>query len=239
MGATTGFVICVWLGEANIYANPILLPQFTNREDLLLQMSVFDDDLNQAVNLSGITGSGTFSSWTVTDGAIATTSSTAITIPQFPVGNQLSSLALTVGTSLGILAGDPILIADSGTGLNTMSGYVLSYTSSNGALVVQIGVALQFEIRRPLNSGPLSYGYGYSSFPAIGRYDDDIPEITASLGNGILITDIGYLQILIPETQFKQLAPGTRRASLSMTDSVNTRQLFLAQLPILSGGLTN
>jgi hypothetical protein len=222
-----------------MYANPILLPQFSNREDLLLQMSIFDDDLNTAVNLSGTTGSGTFNSWNVTDGAIATTSSTSITIPAFPIANQLSSLALTVGTSLGILAGDSITIADSGTGLNTMSGYVLSYTSSTGALVVQIGVTLQFEIRRPLNSGPLSYGYGYSSFPAIGRYDDDVPEITAALGTGILITDVGYLQIMIPEVQLKQLAPGTRRASLTMTDSVNTRQLFMAQLPILMGGVTN
>jgi hypothetical protein len=202
-------------------------------------MSVFDDDLNQAVNLSGTQGSGTFSSWNVTDGAIATTSSTTITIPAFPIGNQLSSLALTVGTGLGILAGDPITIADGITGANKMTGYVLSYVSSTGALVVQIGVTLQFEIRRPLNSGPLSYGYGYSSFPAIGRYDEDIPELTLTLGAGILITDIGYLQILSPESQFKSLAPGTRRASLTMTDSVNTRQLFLAQLPILMGGVTN
>jgi hypothetical protein len=41
-----------------MYANPILLPQYSNREDLLLPISIFDDDLNQAINLSGTTGSG-------------------------------------------------------------------------------------------------------------------------------------------------------------------------------------
>jgi hypothetical protein len=202
-------------------------------------MSIFDDDLNQAINLSGTQGAGTFSSWNVTDGAIATTSNTTITIPQFPISNQLSALALTVGVGLGILAGDPILIADGMTGANAMTGYVLSYVPATGALVVQIGVAMQFEIRRALDAGPLSYGYGYSSFPAIGRYDLETPEITASLGNGITIIDVGFVQIMIPESQIKQLAPGTRRASLTMTDSVNTRQLFMAQLPILNGGVTN
>jgi hypothetical protein len=222
-----------------MYANPILLPQFTNREDLLITLSVFDDDLGTAVSLSGTVGSGTFSSWNVTDGAIATTSSTTITIPAFPIGNQLSSLALTVGVGLGILAGDPILISDSSTGKNTMSGYVLSYTPSTGALVVQIGVTLQFEIRRQPRGGSQSVGFGYSTIPAIGVYNETTPEIIASLGNGILITDVGFIQIFIPEVTMKTLHPGTRRASLTMTDSVNTRQLFLAQLPILSGGVTN
>jgi hypothetical protein len=218
-----------------MYANPILLPQYTNREDLLLPVSIFDDDLDEAVNLSGCTGSGTFASWNVVDGAIATTSVTPITIPPLPLGNQLSALALTVGIGLGILAGDPITITDAVTGANSMTGYVLSYAAATGALVVQIGVSFQFEIRRPSRAGPMSYGYGYA---AVGTYDEDTPEITASLGNGILITDIGYLQILIPESQMKTLRPGTRRASLTVTDSVNTRQIFCAQLPILSGGVT-
>lgn len=222
-----------------MYANPILLPQFSNREDLLLPVSVFDDDLDVAVNLSGTTGSGTFSSWKVTDGVIITSSTTAITIPAYPIGNQLSALALTVGTGLGILATDPVVISDT-SGLNTMTGYVLSYSPNTGALVCQIGMAFQFEIRREQHSGSgYGYGIGYSPYPAMGVYDESAPEITASLGNGIMITDLGYMQIMIPETTIRKLRQGTRRASLTMTDSVNTRQLFIAQLPILSGGVTN
>jgi hypothetical protein len=79
----------------------------SNREDLLLPVSLVDDDLNQPINLSGTTGSGTFSSWNIVDGAIATTSATPITIPPFPIGNQLSALALTVGAGLATQPGDP------------------------------------------------------------------------------------------------------------------------------------
>jgi hypothetical protein len=221
-----------------MYANPILLPQFSNREDFYLPISVYDDDLNQAVNLSGCTGSGTFSLWNIVDGAIVTTSTTTITIPATPINNQLSSLSLTVGVGLGIKTGDPITITDGITGTNSMTGYVLSYASTTGALVVQIGMTFEFEIRKQPHSGPLSYGYGYSSYPALGTYDEATPEITASLANYISITDIGYLLINIPESVMKTLRPGTRRACLTMTDSVNTRQLFIAQLPILSGGVT-
>ena len=205
---------------------------------MLLPVSIFDDDLNQAVNLSGTTGSGTFASWTVTCGTVATSSVTSITIPSFPIGNQLSALALTVGTSLTIAAGSPIVIADA-SGLNTMSGYVLSYSSNTGALVCQIGVAFQFEIRRQPHAGALYSNWGYSTFPSMGVYDENVPEITASLGNNIMITDVGFAQIMIPESLMKTLRPGTRRASMVMTDSVNTRQLFIAQLPILGGGVTN
>lgn len=222
-----------------MYANPILLPQFSNREDILIPLSIFDDDLNQPLNLSGCTGSGTFASWNVIDGTIVTISNTQITIPTPPIGNQLSALALTVGAGLAIKAGDPITITDAVTGQNSMVGYVLSYASTTGALVVQIGMTFQFEIRKQPHSGPLSYGYGYSSFPALGTYDEDVPEITASLANYITITDVGFIQILIPESVVKTLRPGTRRASLTMTDSVNTRQLYCAQLPIVSGGVTN
>lgn len=221
-----------------MYANPILLPQYSNREDLLIPLSIYDDDLNQAINLSGCTGSGTFASWNVVDGAIATTSNTILTIPTPPIGNQLSALALTVGVGLGISAGDPITLTDGVTGKNSMSGYVLSYSPNTGALVVQIGMTFQFEIRKQPHSGPLSYGYGYSSYPALGTYDEDAPEIVGSLANYVAITDVGYIQILVPESVMKTLRPGTRRASLTMTDSVNTRQLFCAQLPIVSGGVS-
>lgn len=220
-----------------MYINPVQLPQTTNREDLFILMSVFDDDLNVPINLAYITGSGTFNNWKVTDGTIVTASATQLTIPQYPVGNQLEAVALTVGVGLAIQAEDPIVIADP-SGVNTMSGYVLSYSPLTGALVCQIGFTFQFEIRHQRDGS--HGGSGYSSFGLTGVVNNSAPEITASLGNGISIVDVGFIQIMIQEKVMRKLRhPGTRVASMTMTDSVNTRQLFIAQLPILSGGVTN
>src|SRR5437899_2059502 len=134
-----------------MYMPRLTLPQFSNREDFLATVSVFDDDTGQPVKLDGCTVNGnaafTSSAWTVIDGAIVTASATQITIPVFPIGGQLSALALTVAAGLGILQGDPITIQDTATGKNSMAGYVQSYTVSTGALVVQIGVTFQFQIR--------------------------------------------------------------------------------------------
>lgn len=222
-----------------MYINPVLLPQFSNREDFLLPVSIFDDDTGQAINLSGTTINNpngfTGSNWNVTDGNIATNSTTQITIPPYPIGNDLSSLALTVGANVGIVAGDPIQIADP-TGQNTMTGYVLSYTPSTGQLVCQIGVTFQFEIR---NIGRHHHSDGFSPFFDMGIAPEAAPILTASLGNGIQITDMGFLQILIPEAQTRRLRNKTYLASMTMTDSINTRQIFIGKLPEQYGGVTN
>jgi hypothetical protein len=221
-----------------MYGYPVSLPAFSNREDFQLPVSIFDDDTGAAFNIASITlanPSGfTGNVWTVTAGTIVTASNTQITIPGYPIGNQLSALALTVGVGLAILPGSPITIADA-SGLNTMTGYVTSYASATGALVCQIGSTFQFEIRRgrPANSD------GYTTWFDFGVQPDRGPLLSASLGGGILITDLGYLQILIAEAQFRQLCePGTYMASLTMFDGVNTRQVFLASLPVLYGGVT-
>lgn len=224
-----------------MYINPVLLPAFSNREDFLLTVSVFDDDTGAAVNLSGTTlapanpNGFTGNNWTVTDGGILTNSTTQITIPSFPVGNQLSALSLTVGQNLGILAGDPIVIADP-TGLNTMSGYVSSYAASTGALVCQIGLTFQFEIR---SIGRHHHSDGFSPFFDIGIAPDAAPILSASLGNGVSIIDLGFLQILLPEAQTRRLRNKTYSASMTATDSVSTRQLFIGRLPEQYGGVTN
>jgi hypothetical protein len=228
--------------EAMMYQWPLSLPIFTNREDLLITGSIADDTTGNFISLNGITlalPSGfTSNAWTVTDGLIVTSSSTSITIPGFPTGNQLSSLSLTVGVGLGILVGDPIIIADTLTGLNTMTGYVISYTPSNGALNVQIGFTFEFEIRRRRDQQWTDSGY--TTWFDIGVEPDFGPLLSASLGNGITITDVGFYQILIPESQVKTLTSGgTYMAALTITDSVNTRQIFLAELPMLKGGVTN
>jgi len=207
----------------------------SNREDFVLPLSLFDDDLNQPINLAGIVGSGTFSAWSVGNGRVATSSATPITIPQYPIGNQLSALALTVGAGLAITAGDPVTIADAATGKNQMSGYVLSYGAASGALVAQIGVTFQFEIRK---AGPKNPGTGYISWYDFGTPDNIGPLLSASLGSGIFITDLGVIQITIPERLVRKLEGGTYLCGLTMTDSVSTRQLLVASLPVVRGGVT-
>jgi hypothetical protein len=45
--------------------------------------------------------------------------------------------------------------------------------------------------------------------------------------------------VTIPESQFKQLnGDGTYTAALTYTDTVNTRQVFRAPLPVIQGGVS-
>jgi hypothetical protein len=205
---------------------------------MLLSVSIFDDDTGDPVNIadcataSGFAFTGTH--WTVTDGAISTTSTTSITIPVFPIGNQLSALALTVGAGLGIKGGDAVQIVDQGNARNFMIGTVTSY-SPNGALVCQIGSTFQFEIRR---GAPRNDGSGYVPWYDFGTPNEIAPLIKAALGTGVTIVDLGYLQVLVPESTFRQLAIGTFNASLTMFDGVATRQVFIAHLPVWYGGVT-
>jgi hypothetical protein len=217
------------------------LPVFTNREDFVLPISMNDDDTGDPFNAAYITtatpgAAFTASSWNVTVGGIGTTSVTTLTIPAYPIGNQLLAVQLTVGTSLAIVPGANITIADH-TGLNTMSGYVSSYNPTTGVLVCQIGVSFQFEIRR---GKPNESGVGYVTWYDFGVQSDAGPLLSASLGSGIFITGIGQVLITIPEVQFKQLnGDGTYTAALTYTDTVNTRQVFRAPLPVIQGGVTN
>lgn len=222
-----------------MYAYPVLLPQTSNREDLLLTVALFDDDLGTPVLMDGTSVPGnqafTSSAWTVTDGTIVTTSATQITIPVYPIGSQLSVLPLTVGIGLAIAAGDPIKIADTATGLNTMIGYVLSYVSATGLLTVQIGDTFEFEVRR---TGAKFDGSGYIPWFDFGVQDEYGPLISAQLGNGITIVDVGVMQIFIPASTMQKLRGGTYLVAMTVTDSVNTRQMFIGQLPILHGGVS-
>lgn len=223
-----------------MYGNsPIFLSPVSNREDFLLSISIFDDDTGDPVNLSNtVTISGlpfTGSNWTVIDGPIVTTSSTPITIPTPPIGNQLSALTLTVGIGLGFIPGDPVEIRGTNAPNNFMLGTVTSYTPSTGVLVCQIGSTFQFEIRR---GSPRNDGSGYVPWYDFGTPGDIGAIIRASLGNGVMITDLGYLQVLIPESTFRRLHLGTYHASMTMFDGTNTRQVFIANLPVLYGGVT-
>jgi hypothetical protein len=221
---------------------PVLFPASSNREDFLHTLSLFDDDTGDPLNLSGTTranpGPFTAANWTVRVGAIITASVTPITIPDFPIGSQLSALALTVPAGLGILADDPVVISDQ-SGLNTMSGYVISYAPQTGALVVQIGVTFQFEIRSQSRNDGFGSDYNSSFDWGGGVPGGPAPCISAALGSGITHVDVGFIQIMIAETRMRQLRERTYLASLTLTDGVNTRQALVGKLPMQYGGVTN
>lgn len=140
-----------------MFADRILLPPVTNREDLYLPISVFDDDLGQPINM------------------------------------------------------------------------------------VALGWTFQFEIRR---GGPKNTGSGYIPWYDFGTPDDLGPLITATLnapaGAGtIIIDDVGYMHVWIPESVMKTLSSGTYQVAMTAFDGTYTRQLFVARLPVLYGGVTN
>lgn len=221
-----------------MYAWPVLLPVQTNREDLLLTLSLFDDDTGAAIDISGRTlanpGDFTASAWTVTDGGIVTASASTLTIKDYPFGNEMQALALVVGTGLGILAGDPVTIKDTATGLNTMTGYVTSYVASTGAMVAQIGPSFDFEIRGHHHGCDGGYGLSW----AIGDYPDQA-LITAQLGSGISVVELGKLQVKIPAATMSKLHHRTYSAAMAVYLGQETRQLFVGKLPIVSGGLSS
>lgn len=222
-----------------MYAWPILLPAITNREDLLRTVSLFDDDTGQAIDLSGRTlaapGDFTGSAWTVTDGAITTTSASTLTIKDYPFGNEMQAIALTVGVNLAILPGDAVTIADTPTGLNTMTGVVTSYVASSGAMVAQIGCAFDFEIR---GHHEHHHDGGYSSNSMFAGVDHPFPIIRAQLGSGISVIDVGVIQILIPASTIMKLRAKTYSEALVLYNGPDTRQVYIGKLPTLYGGVS-
>lgn len=221
-----------------MYINPVLFPQVTNREDLLRTVSLFDDDTGEAIDLSGrvlaAPGDFTAANWVVTAGAVVTASVSQLTIPDYPIGDQLLAVALTVGAGLAIAAGSPVTIADAATGANTMTGYVTSYAPATGALVAQIGCAFEFEIRGQHQASDDDGGYGASSY--IGSDACEAPLISAGLGNGLSLVDLGKIEIRIPAATMARLRHRTYGIAMSAYDGYDSRQLFIGKLPVFAGG---
>lgn len=224
-----------------MYAWPVLFPALTNREDFLRTVSLFDDDTGEALDVSGRTlaAAGDFAgnAWTVTSGTVVTASVSQLTVKDYPFGNEMQALALVVGLGLAILPGDPVTIADTATGLNTMTGYVTAYAPATGAMVCQIGSAFAFEIRGTYGSNAYDSGFGSQS-SQVGEYCDTGPIIAAQLGNMLTVIDVGIIEIRIPASVVLKLQHKTYGASMAMFDGSDTRQLFVGKLPVLSGGLS-
>jgi hypothetical protein len=221
-----------------MYLNPVLLPQQSNREDLLTTVALFDDDTGDAIDFSGrvlaAPGDFTAANWVVTSGAIVTASNSQLTVKDYPIQAEMQAIALTVGLGLAILAGSPVTIADAATGKNTMTGYVTSYAPATGALVAQIGWAFELEIRGSHHHGGYDGGYGASSY--IGSDDCEAPLISAALGSGISVIDLGKLQIRIPAATMAVLRHKTYRVGMTAFDGYDSRQIFIGKLPIFGGG---
>lgn len=223
-----------------MYQNPVLFPPFSNREDFLVTLSLFDDDTGQAIDVSNRTlanpGDFTAANWIVSVGAIVTASASALTIKDYPFGGEMLAVALNVGANLAIVAGNRVSISDV-TGKNTMTGYVTSYAPSTGALVCQISVAFQFEIRSHHHGDGYGDGYGSSS-SGIGSDDGSSPILSAQLGSGITVVDVGRIQLRIPAATFATLRHKTYGAAMTLFDGFDTRQMFIGKLPVLAGGVT-
>jgi hypothetical protein len=223
-----------------MYATPVLFPEQTNREDFLRTLSLFDDDTGEALDVSGRTlanpGDFTGSNWTVTDGTIITNSVTPLTIKDYPFGNEMQAIALTVGLNLAVLAGDRVTITDVNP-LNSMSGYVTSYAPSTGALVCQIGSNFDLEIRAHHDHHG-GFGGGYSESSSDIGVGSSGPIITAQLGNGITVVGLGVVQVRIPASTIFKLRHRTYNVGMIMTDGQDTRQMFIGKQPILSGGVS-
>jgi len=223
-----------------MYANPAIIRQTSNREDLILTVALYDDDTNQPIDLSYATWAMlgapfTGSAWTVTTSGVAVPSTTSLTIPYYPIGSELTSVALTVAPNLPIVPGNPVTIADANPA-NSMTGYVTSYATGTGALVCQIGVTFQLEIRRTEQLD--DWDWGYTTQWNFGTLMTDAPLIIASLGNGLSIIDLGRLQIRIAEAIMRKLTHRSYNLNLTCTDSFDTRQIFIGHLPMLYGGVT-
>jgi hypothetical protein len=222
-----------------MYAYPTLLRPFSNREDFLTTVSIFDDDTGDPIKLDGcVTQYGqpfTGSTWSVISGTLDAFSTTTLTIPVFPIASVAqTALFLQLPVNLAINPGDPVKIVDP-TGQNYMTGLVTSYDPQKGAMVVQIGLTFAFELRRGLPRDDFDY---VPYFYGPGTVQDSGPLLRATLGQGIAITDIGWLQVLFPAPMVQKLYGGTYIISLVMSDGASTRQVFLGTVAVFNGSLS-
>lgn len=225
-----------------MYQSATQFPQITNRESWSQLVGVYDDSNGQPINLTNTLGQGTFASWSVQVAAqlygpalLSTTSLTQLTI-----GN--GTFNAVVPTGLAITPGQFVTFISQPSTTNWMQGQVTAYNPATGAISFQIAtVSIELEIRRAERHGDSHRDSGYGANYTLGSYDCDKPILTASIGNGITIVDVGIFQIYFSETQFRSLGSGMHSvaATLASADGVDVRQLFLGRLPVLSGQVTN
>lgn len=121
------------------------------------------------------------------------------------------------------------------TNRESFAPFIGIYDDADGSPVNLSGLTFQLEIRNSgLGSGQFSGAPYFSDVPGA-------PLLTASLGNGITVVDIGVFQVVFSEIQMRGLRPGTYSIACTVADgsAAGTRQLFIGRLPVLDGGVTN
>lgn len=223
-----------------MYQPSTQFPQITNRESWTQLVGVYDDSTGDAINLSNSSGQGTFSNWSVQTSAslYGTAIVSAVSVTPLTIGNGTFAAVLPAG--LSISPGQYVTFISQLDTTQWMRGQVNSYNAATGAISFAVAtVSIQLEIRRVDRDGYQGSGYGPNY--SLGSYDWGQPILTASIGNGISIVDIGIFQVYFSETQFRSLGAGmySVNATIKSADGIDVRQLFLGRLPVFNGGVTN
>lgn len=100
-------------------------------------------------------------------------------------------------------------------------------------MVVQAGVAFEFEIR---GDHTHDHGGGYGASSYIGSGGCEAPLISAQLGNGLTLIDLGKIEIRIPAATMAKLRHRTYGLGMTAYDGYDSRQLFIGRLPVFGGG---
>lgn len=223
--------------------NPVQFPEITNRESWSPLIGIYDDSTGEPINLSNTGGVGAYANWVVQTSAAlyGTTILTTSSASSLTVGSGVQNAVLPTG--LAIIPGQYVNFLYQPDNTQFMAGIVNSYNSATGAIQFTVAtMTMQLEIRRIRNAGD-GYGLdGYSdTYGEWGSVECNAPILSASIGNGISIVDIGIIQIYFSETSMRSLGRGMHSvaSTLASSDGVDVRQLFLGRLPVFFGGVTN
>lgn len=216
-----------------MYQSSTIFPQVTTRESWTQLIGVYDDATGDPINLSNTSGQGTFSAWSVqiANTLYGTPVITANSVNTLTIGN--GSFSDVIAPNLNIQPNQYVTYISQADTANWMQGQVTFYDSTTGAIDFTIAtVAIELEIRR---------AEGHGANYMLGPYDWGSPILTASIGNGISIVDVGVFQVYFSETDFRSLGSGMHSvaATLASADGVDVRQLFLGRLPVFAGRVTN
>lgn len=218
-----------------MWANPVYIPEITNRESWSPTIALYDDDTDEPLNLTNTQGQGTYAAWSaqVSDEINGEVLLTTVSTTSLLIGQGTKTATVELG--LDISAGQSVKFLYQSDTTQWLQGLVTSYNALTGALVFVVStVTLLLEIRRARETRNNS---GYIPFYDWDSTTDEGPLLTAEIGDGITIVDTGVFQLYFSRDDMRTLDPGTYIVGCTMesSDGVDVRQLFIGRLPVLSG----
>lgn len=97
------------------------------------------------------------------------------------------------------------------------------------------GCTIDLAIYAPRQSAGSAWD-GYST-----SFDDNYsncgPILTASIGSGITVVDVGVFQVYFSAASMRTLSPKTYDVGCVITRDIDARQLFLGRLPVFFGNV--